>query len=1692
MVERLIYESKKSKIFYRDESEWNHPIVVKVLNYEFPTPSDISQFYNEFEIISNTPLPGIRNALLKTKEQNRHAMILEWVEGENLLTAFKNKQNDIVDFLYISVAIAQSLSEIHQHNIIHKDIAPFNILVNLQQRSVKIIDFGISTKLDLKQHYVGNPERLEGTLAYNSPEQTGRVNRVVDYRTDLYSLGITFYEMLTGALPFTAKDAMGLVHAHIAVVPKPVSEVNKKVPVQLSRIIQKLIAKNAEDRYQSAHGLKVDLERCLESYQIAEKIPEFELGQSDFSGKFHLPQKLYGRDQELNTLLESFDAAASGALRMTLVTGNSGTGKSALVYEVHKPITAKRCYFISGKFDQFQREVPYYAILEAFKDLVNTMLAESEAKLNALRGSILEALGEEGKVLTDVLPNLELVTGPQPDVPQIGGNETQARFNYVFQKFVNACCNKEHPLVLFIDDLQWADSASLNLLEVLMSDRHSGYFLCIGAYRDNEVNATHPFMTTVANIRKVAPDRISTIHIGNLTNEHVNQLIADAVLATPGQTRELTDLVYGKTQGNAFFTTQFLKSIAGEKLLEFDFGKLAWQWNIQKIREKNITDNVVELMTGKILRLPEPTQEAMKAGACTGNSFDLDILAVILQKDAGVLKEDLYEGLKEGLIAPLGESKIRFTHDRIQQAVYALIPPDQKNEVHLRIGTLLNEHISPEKRSERLFDIVNHLNTGSALITGESEREALANLNFQAGKKAKQNSAFTPALAYFEAGIKLLRADCWQSQYDLSLQLHTEACEAAYLCADFEKTEYLYKTVIDNAKNILEKVKPYEIRILAYKAENKLLEAIRTGLEVLRQLGEDFPDKPNLAHVGKDLTLTMLRLRGKSNDYLMNLPVMTDPIKIAAMRIIADITSSVYWAMPALLPLIVFRMVKMSLRYGNNAVSCFAYGSYGVILCGVLGMMKRGNDFGQLALGLLDKLNAKEWKAQIYVSPYGLTIHWRQHVKNTLRPLQESFHIGLETGLIEFACVNTNLYCIHSFLCGRQLERLEEETRAYSQSYALFKQETNVNYNEVYRQAILNFMGKSKNPLVLSGDAFDEEKMHPQMLERNDKTGTFFIHFLKLMLGYHFRDLQSARYHAREARKLLEAVLAKFEIPNHHLYEALTALALYPDASRQEKKKLAAIARKAQATLKKWAKDAPQNFQHKYDLIEAERLRVLNRPNDARLLYDKAIQGAADNEFTQEEALAYELAGRFYLERQSNNLAEYYLKAAYNMYREWGATAKLRNLEQNFPKYVRAINHADGDIGRSGMVDSKSSMVDASVLDITTVLKASTMISGEVVISRLLEVLMEIVIENAGAQRGVLLLEKNNELYIEAQSDANAEIVRLLEHIPLTGSNLIAENIVKYVQRSREYVVVHEALRDMRYQTDPYIVQHKLLSVMCIPIVNQGKFIGILYLENNLTTGAFTQERVNLLSLLSGQIAVSIDNAILYDQLEQKVQERTFELAREKQKSDDLLYNILPVETALELKEKGFAEARHFDKVSVLFTDIKGFTSISQALSPAELVAELNECFKAFDEIMEKYGIEKIKTIGDSYMAAGGLPVPNSTHAVNIVKAALEIRNFIAGRRKQRGNLGFEMRIGVHTGPVVAGIVGTKKFQYDIWGDTVNLASRMESSGTPGKVNISQATFDLVKDHFHCEYRGELDAKGKGLVKMYFAEKINH
>jgi len=1493
-----IYESANSLVYRGRRNEDNQAVILKVLQED--SPANLAYYRQEYELTHSLDLPGVVKTYSLEKYQDVLVIIFEDFGGEPLRQWMTDTSRKWAEWLPIFIQTTAILGEIHAANIIHKDINPSNIIWNQTTGQIKIIDFGISTVLPRENPSLKNPNQLEGTLPYLSPEQTGRMNRAMDYRTDFYALGVTFYELLTHRLPFESDDPMELIHCHLAKQATPPHQFNPEIPEIISNIIMKLLEKDAEARYQSAWGLKADLEKCKERL-AQDQFEPFTLGQVDISDKFQLPQKLYGRESDIETLLTAFDKISQGSGEMMLVAGYSGIGKSALIQEIYKPITEKRGYFISGKFDQFQRNIPYSAIVMAFRDLVRQLLTESEEQLAAWKEKILTAVGPNGQVITEVIPEIEAIIGKPAPVPNLGPTAAQNRFNLVFQNFIHVFCQPEHPLVIFVDDLQWADSASLNLMRLMMAQ--SQYLFLIGAYRDNEVDASHPLMLTLEDMQKASID-IKTLALKPLDLSHINQLIADALSGTLEETRSLAELVQTKTGGNPFFMGEFLKTLYTEQLLNFDHKQGKWQWDLGQIKAYKITDNVIELMIGKVQKLSEKTQQVLKLAACIGNSFELETLVIVSEKDAQETKLSLLEALTDGLVLSL-ENAYKFAHDRVRMAVYSLIPEEQKQAVHWQVGQLLLKNTPPEQQEQSIFAIVDQLNAGIGLVKQQSERDELAQLNLIAGKKAKASAAYQHAFNYLKVGLGLLDDNSWQNQYDLVLALHVEAAEAASITGQFEQMEQLVDVVLQQAKTLLDKIKVYEIKIFSYMVQDKMLDVVETALPVLTMLGVYLPPKPNQLQIVQGLLQTKITLFGKRTEDLINLPEMTDSSKLAAMHILSSATGAAYIIRPELLPLIVFKQVNLSLKYGNTASSADAYSSYGVILCGVLGDIKVGYQFGQLALALLERFDARETKTKTLYVVNNLIKHWKEHANKTLKPMHLTYQNGLETGNLEYASYAVMSHFINSYVTGKELAVVEREVTAeYSgEIVRVLKQGAAWYLFGIYGQVIMNLREQTDEPWRLNGERYDEDKMLPLFLESNNIFALGYFYCNKLPICYLFHAYPQAVESANLGEKYLEGIIGNILVAVFYFYDSLARLAVFPDATKPEQKRILKKVAANQKKMKKWAHHAPMNHLHKFYLVEAEHARVLGKNEKAREYYDQAIALALENEYLNEEALAYELAGQFYFAKGHNRLANHYLREAHHAYSRWGAVAKVKDLETRHPQLK---GKTSSGTTTSAMITTKATTMIAeggtSVLDFTSVLKASQAIAGEIELARLLENLIKIVIENAGAQRGCLILESNGQWLIEAEG--NNEKVTVLQSQAIEA-NLVPTTLINYVARAKESVVLHDATQKGQFTNDKYIVKNKTKSALGTPLLNQGQLMGMLYLENDLTTGAFTSDRLEVLSILSSQAAVSLENAMLYRTLEQKVEERTAQLTEANKKvMDSILYAEIIQSSLLPNKDK--------------------------------------------------------------------------------------------------------------------------------------------------------------------------------------------
>ncbi len=1567
-----IYNGSRTQV-YRGVTESNQKVIIKLLKTEYPTFSELVQFRNQYTITKNLDLPGIVKPIALLNYRNAFALVMEDVGGVSLAEYTANaKPLDNIqssnshmaspqtsplpldEFLPIALQVVQTLEGLYHNRIIHKDIKPQNIIINPETKETKLIDFSISSLLPRENQEIQNPNVLEGTLAYMSPEQTGRMNRGIDYRTDFYSLGVTFYQLLTGQLPFNSTEPMELVHCHIAKMPIPPMELVQNMSVMVNNLIVKLMAKTPELRYQSATGLRYDLEKCWQQWQENGTISQFGLGNRDICDRFVIPEKLYGRESEVKALLDSFDRVSEGSREIMLVAGFSGIGKTAVVNEVHKPIVRQRGYFIKGKFDQFKRDIPFSAWVQAFQNLMRQLLTESPAQVQKWKVKVFEALGENGQVIVDVIPELEHLIGKQKKVSELEGTAAKNRFNLLFQNFIRVFATKEHPLVIFLDDLQWADSASLKLIQLLMSEKDTNYLLLMGAYRDNEVFPAHPLMLTLDEIRKESAT-VNQITLAPLDKTSLNRLIADTMICSPERAMPLTEVVFGKTQGNPFFATQFLKSLQVDGLISFDYtpptppyqggaslptppyqGGLSlptsayqggaslptppyqggarggWQCDIAQVRTLALTDDVVEFMAIQLQKLPINTQDVLKLAACIGNQFDLATLAIVHQKSHIETSADLWKALQEGLVIPISEvykffgdsesvevgqaSELsvpyKFLHDRVQQAAYFLIPESQKQSTHLEIGQLLlhkgghgGTAPTEAEREEKIFDIVNQLNIGLELIEDRHERDRLAQLNLIAGRKALTSTAYAAANIYLQIGIKLLRANCWQNQYELTLNLYVAAAEAAYLNADFDGMEFLAAQVLQHAQTILERVKIYEIKIAAQTAQIKVLETIAVARDALLQLGIELPTTPDESSIAKALQALAGHLGDRKIEELIDLPVMRNPQTQAAMQLSGMLFPPVFQGMPGLLPLLSSTMVSLSLQFGNSPASTVGYAMHGMVLCAFFQEVETGYGYGQLGLNLLDRLNVRELKSTVLLLFGGWIQHRKEALLATLPTLKDGFTAGMETGDFVDAGYNIYIYFYTHLFAGVELDTWEAEIAGYRGVMAQLKQYSAQIYLDMIQQTVQNLRETRIHSDCLIGEAYDETVMIPKHYQDNEFTAIACACIFKLLLAYCYGNYTAALDNITQIKQCVMGVSGSTFVPIFHFYAALTHLALLPTESAIEQTEILALVETHQTTLHQWAQNAPMNYLHKLYLVEAERHRVLGQHMEAIDNYDRAIKLAKENEYINEEALANELAAKFYLTWGKEKIAQVYLTDAYYAYARWGAKAKVEDLEKRYPQLLAPILNQKMSLKTgetiaqtmSGTVTGTSSGV-SQILDLATVIKASQSLSGEINLDKLLSTLMQVMIENAGAETGAMILIQGDSLFLAVQCAIGKSCN--LNSIPVVDSKEIPIAIINYVWRTQETLVINDATTEATFAADSYIIQHQPKSVLCLPIQHQGKPSAILYLENNLVTNAFTPDRLAVLNILASQAAISIENAQLYANLETKVEERTQELSQ--------------------------------------------------------------------------------------------------------------------------------------------------------------------------------------------------------------------
>jgi predicted ATPase/class 3 adenylate cyclase len=1675
-------------------------VIVKVPDSPHAGPQASARLEREFALTHAIDDAGVATPIALERSGRHNVLVFPDSGRISLASYLEGRSLPIHSFFVIARQVAETLGRIHARDIVHKDVKPANILIDPRTLSVQLTDFGIAAARARETASSGAPENLEGTLHYIAPEQTGRMNRSIDGRADLYALGVTFYEMLTRRLPFEVEDQAELVHRHLTAVPQPPRDLDPNIPGPLSGLVMKLLAKDPEDRYQSGSGLAHDLTALAEMAETGRGFGEFSLASRDVADRLRVPERLYGRGVDLAELIRSVEDIALGRAQLLLIAGPSGVGKSSLVREVMRPVAGRRGHLISGKFDQLNRGTPYLAIRQAFEELVRKLLGGPTERVEIWRRTLLEAMGPSAQIVLDVVPSLELLVGQMPKAATLGAAEAQTRFNIVFRRLLRALVSPRHPLVIFLDDLQWADGASLALIEVLMSDPDLVGLLMIGAYRDNEVHAGHPLQSLIAALaRAQAPCK--HISLAALVRESVGPLIADTLRISPAEAASLAAIVTAKTQGNPFFVRQFLRTLEEKKLLAFNAEAARWVWDIARIEQEPISDNVVELVTERIGRLSPAAQHLVQLASCIGSHFDLHTLAVVYRATPRETAAALAEPLAQEIIAPIGEGykyapwtetsgdadiSYRFTHDRLQQAAYAMTPAAERPRLHDHIGRLIMERSTPQQREERLFEIVGHLNLAAAVVASSDQRATLAQLNLRAGQKARGSNAYEAALSHFTAGLELVEAG-----FDPRLrhELSVGRIEAMYLCGRFEEAERLAEELLARTEFPLEKVEVLEQLVLAHTTRLQYRKAIETAVRALALLGENIPGRPSQLQVLAELARTKLALVAKQPDDMLALPRMTNPQKLAAMRILMLATAPAYFEDQNLLPLLALRMVRLSARYGNAAHSAYGYVMYGLVHCGVLNDMPGGLAYGQLALKAIELFDARDIRGRISMVLGGFILHWNGRLSDTLPHFSDGANASLEAGDLEFHGYNRYAFASYAFMSGTPLDKVAD---LLDEGYAAVLEHKHEKTQRVFRmarQAVRELRGRAAKAIE-EEIPFDEAAEVIYWIER-DRMALAYYYKYRILKQFMARDLEGCVASARVIDENFNVVMGMAFSAYYMPYQSLALIGLLPKMAVGARLAAMRTIRRNQRRLRTWSRHAPENYLHKWVLVNAELARLRGHELEAERAYQEAIQLASRHGALPDEALAHELAGEFELARGRATSGRAHLFEARDAYSHWGSLAWVDHLERRHGEIIR-VERDKGASTASSMTAMYSSETKGLV-DVAAITRAANAISGKTHVKDVAAEVIAAAVMDAGATRGLLLLAQGNELVIQGESSASGR-ADTSHGLLFSGSGKGPERLVNYVARTRQSVVLDDAIRDETYGEDPFIVERRPLSALCMPLLDRGELVGLLYAENSLTRGAFTADRVHTLQLLASQAAISLENARLYQEirshanaLEVKVKERTRELEDAYGMLREIFGKYVPRGVA-EAIVAGQGSLRPTQTLATIFySDIQGFTSIVERMQPRRLVDMLNEYFPTLLEPIERNGGIVNQFLGDAMLVTFNIPIADPQHAQKAVRTAAEIQHVLQGRKFA----GVELvtRIGIHTGMVITGNVGSgKRVHYAVYGDAVNLAARLEQLnkdyGT--RVLISGATKELLNGTYELAPVGEVVVRGRTVpVKLY-------
>lgn len=1497
---RTIHLGKRYIVFSTCDQQ--PALVVKSVKDMQADPRAVAALRHAFSLMENLDLPGIVNVRSLIETDATLAMVMEDAGQQNLAALLVAGPLPLDLFWSIALQLAQAVATLHEAGILHRNLQPENIAWDTQLNMATLVDFGNAVSM-AELALGGIPTiALDITSAYTAPEQTGRTGRSVDARTDLYALGIILYECLTGAPPFTARDPLELSHAHLARAPRPPHAINELIPPILSGMVLRLLEKDPAQRYATADALVIDLRTAEAEWTAHGSVAPFTLASHDAPRQLPISGILVGRDVQAEALRDAFDRVCVSTRELILVAGAPGIGKSTLMGSLAEHVAARNGYFIAGKFDQFQRSVPYEGLVQAFRMLVLQLLTEPDAAMARWREDINAAVAPNGQILVDVIPEIENIIGPQVPVGALPALELKNRFNQVFTSFLNVLARPEHPFVLFLDDLQWMDAASLQLLEQWLHDRTRGHLLLAGAYRDDEVGVEHPLALALDDLREASVP-VSEIHLGALNRDNVAELISSALYRPLEQCLPLADLITNKTAGNPFFIKQLLRALHLQGLIRFAALPASWEWDLDDIARAPVSDNVLDLMVQAIDQLPEAARKLIQAAACIGYRVELDILAKVTSHTSAATMNLLWPAFKDGLLVPLRNAPnapvvMQFVHDRVQQAAYGLLPDMRRAALHRDIGGHLLCGTGTNRYDALLFDIVHHLNRGEALIVNPAERIHLAEHNLSAGRKAKAAAAYQAAFDYLSKGRRQLPEAPWRSVPGLAFALHRELAECAYLTGQHTVAEEVLQAALAHAPGKVAKAELYSLRVLAATVAGDWASALRWGREGLAVFGHAWPID-GLAEANEAELLSVIDNVGDRRiDALVDAPEVNDDEMRACMRLLAILGPPAYFSGSDVLAFLVARGTNLSLLHGPSVYSAYVYVFYGALHNARTGEYDVGYAFGKLALDLARRFGNRAEESRA-LEVFGLVVQvWRAPLRESLSLMKEGHRAGVESGELAYAAFNLCGLLINGLPAGMSLPDLLSNAHIGIEFATRHQNRTAVEICAPFLQFARMLTG-----LTLAGfndTQFDEAHFLEDAKGNQTAIGQYWV--ARLQAAFLVGDYATAQHSAREGAKCIQTgILGMVTCAEHALYSALTLSAEWNMAPPGRQLGILDIIAAVGDQFSHWAAHCPENFQHKKWLVDGELARLRGAPWTAMERFGQAIDAARAHRLVHDEALANELAARLFLGHGQPRHAAMYLQAAIDCYRRWGASAKADAL------YAVHAAHLSAPVGGASFGQQRN---ESFAFDALGLIKATQAIAAETDAGQLVERILQIAVEVTGAQTGALFL--GDATAFRTRGRIEEGMVVILEDTPFADSTALPRAIIRYVARTRDALVLDNAVLDERFAGDAEVRSLRLRSVLCVPLTKQVKVVGMLYLENHALASAFTVARVEVVQALAAQAAISLENSVLLNErarTEKELRQLAADLSDENRRKTEFIATLAhelrnplaPIRTGLDL-----------------------------------------------------------------------------------------------------------------------------------------------------------------------------------------------